>query len=381
MGYGSGLNITITPPLITTDYILTGLDVNGCSNADTTKIIIDKACDYVWPGDANGDGTTNNSDILELGLRFGKSGSARVSISNQWTPHESLHWGQDTVSTGLNVTHADCDGDGIVGWTDTLGVYQNYGLTHPLKPLLVTNYLKDTADLYFNSSSTIIGNNDYAFIDVYIGHTDKPIQDLYGIAFNLKFSGTAVVPGTLYFKINDTTWVGTIASNAIRLNKVNELNKEINGVITRVNHSMVNGYGKIGTISFRASTNSTDSFALYASNTFMINNLGKSSELTTSKITIIVENIPASVKENNWKDELTFFPNPCTNSLNFDNLIPGEKSTFTIYTLLGEVIYKNSFITNSKNHITSIDLKSGAYLLHLKNGNNQLVENLFIYNE
>jgi len=66
--------------------------------------------------------------MFVVGLYFGETGPARDSISNLWMGHNCADWA-GTQYNGMNYKHADCNGNGTVGFEDTVAVNTNYGLT------------------------------------------------------------------------------------------------------------------------------------------------------------------------------------------------------------------------------------------------------------
>ena len=67
--------------------------------------------DCVWPGDANRDSIVTGCDLLHLGLANGAQGTKR-NTPNLWEPYLSENW--NTEINGINLKHADCNGDSIV---------------------------------------------------------------------------------------------------------------------------------------------------------------------------------------------------------------------------------------------------------------------------
>jgi len=83
-----------------------------------------------WPGDANNDGKVDVNDITRIGvyLNFAAKHSdyrtfKRQSASTHWSAQRVLSW------DSLQVTYADCDGDGEVNINDLLIVPLNFSKT------------------------------------------------------------------------------------------------------------------------------------------------------------------------------------------------------------------------------------------------------------
>jgi photosystem II stability/assembly factor-like uncharacterized protein len=79
----------------------------------------------VWPGDANNDGLVSASDILPLGLYYGKTGGARADKSGMWAATAAVPWTSDAKAT-----FADGDGNGVINASDVISIGINYGKTH-----------------------------------------------------------------------------------------------------------------------------------------------------------------------------------------------------------------------------------------------------------
>ncbi|MHB9028676.1 MAG: cohesin domain-containing protein [Candidatus Latescibacterota bacterium] len=89
--------------------------------ADTTVVAVTRL--GVWPGDTNNDGTVSQSDVLPLGLYWGKTGPARENPSSSWKNQICPPW------TSEKATYADSNGDGIINQYDVLTIGINWGKT------------------------------------------------------------------------------------------------------------------------------------------------------------------------------------------------------------------------------------------------------------
>ena len=75
----------------------------------------------VWPGDTNNDGVVNETDVLPLGFYWRASGPARAVTGPAWQAAPAVGW------LPLNATYADTDGSGTVNQSDLLAVGLNFG--------------------------------------------------------------------------------------------------------------------------------------------------------------------------------------------------------------------------------------------------------------
>ncbi|MCS7085104.1 MAG: cohesin domain-containing protein [Bacteroidia bacterium] len=88
---------------------------------------------YIWPGDANNDGTVNALDysLVLAGQNPGVFGNARASDQQgiSWSAKIAPDpWATSTL--GVNNRFLDCNGDGQISAADIIAVLQNFGLNH-----------------------------------------------------------------------------------------------------------------------------------------------------------------------------------------------------------------------------------------------------------
>lgn len=81
----------------------------------------------VWPGDADDNGIVDNNDLLPIGLAYGEVGFSRCNFSNDWKAIYSQDW-TDTLPSGTNYKHTDCNGNGIINADDTRLLFRILGL-------------------------------------------------------------------------------------------------------------------------------------------------------------------------------------------------------------------------------------------------------------
>lgn len=344
------------------NYFVTGTDINGCIGMDSIRIVID-SCNMVWPGDANYDGIANNNDLLELGLRYGSVGTARSVVSNNWQNYLSANWGTDTISTGYNLKHADCNGDGSINLDDTLAINLNYGLTHTLR-LADINKTNTTGDIYFVSTQAGYGLGQQVAIDVYLGESTSPLQNFYGAAFIIDYNdNTLVQPGSLSFSIDDASWVGTINTDAIRLTKPMEASETIDAAICKTNHINTSGAGKIGTLRFIAS-NTIGNFSVTASNAYYIDNAAMQTPLTSATYTINI-NTAVGLQNQTSNSNISIYPNPNNGSFTLSNLNTREEYNLEVKDVLGRTVYTDVIKSNTSNANIKLNQAAGVYWLQI----------------
>jgi hypothetical protein len=199
--------------------------------------------DDVWPGDANSDGEATNTDALWVGLAFNQTGPVRAAASNAWIGQPATDWTFDFAQNGVNLKHADCDGNGVVNFTDTIAISQNYGLTHgKTENALGGGYPM----LWVEATPDTVALSQAVNITVHLADAAMPVDSLHGLAFTLTFNETLVVADDLAIDFSNNT-LGTVGSDVLTLQKPFFPNGEIDVAITRNTLQNFSGYGPLMT--------------------------------------------------------------------------------------------------------------------------------------
>lgn len=172
-------------------YSLTVTDANGCTASD--DIVITGLTDCVFPGDANYDNVADNLDILTIGAYYGTANAPRPGASTQWYGQSLPDWG-GALPGQADPKHSDCDGDGVVTAADTTVVHLNYGRTHSKTGATAGT----TADLRVVALQDSLAPGGIARFALQLGDLQNPVDSVYGLAFQIHYSTSAVAaPGLL----------------------------------------------------------------------------------------------------------------------------------------------------------------------------------------
>jgi hypothetical protein len=176
---------------------LTGRHRDGCEKT-VCQIIFpghqDELChqtDCIWPGDANGDGSANQYDLLNIGLGFGSRGPARTVFPVPedpifWAPSYNTDWAE--AIGAVNYKHLDCDGNGVINEDDLLAIQRNYSPASSLSNRVMEGSTPVSLDLkssidYKPDSSTRVS----IWAELKVGSIQLPVEDLHGLALRLRF--------------------------------------------------------------------------------------------------------------------------------------------------------------------------------------------------
>lgn len=327
-------------PTTTTVYSVTGLDIStGCSYTQTVSLIAD-SCDNVWPGDANNDHIADNLDILELGLHFNQTGLARATVSNVWQAFTAPTW-IGAISNGDNLSHSDCNGDGIIDNNDTLAIFNNYGLTHTKS--LETTTISPQITIVPDQAMVVKGN--WGTASLYLGDSLNAINSINGVAFTLDFDNTLIEPNNIYIEYQNSF---IDLSQNLHFRKLDFSNNKIYCATTHTVNNNVTGFGKIAKIHYQILSNLTSDQVLNIG----ISQANKSdangliTPLTSGTGTLMAISASVGFNQEDGSKMLAVIPNP---SAGFIKILGNETmQNVSITNMAGQILL--SEIINSKSH-------------------------------
>lgn len=281
----------------------TGMTCGNSQTLSATETVNVIDCDSVWPGDANHDYIANYWDILDLGVLYGLTGPARIGANNNWTAQYCADWGN---AGPVDNKHADCNGDGNVDGNDTTAVYLNYGLWHNKGAHVPQAKSAGIPDLYFDMTGIALGAGGTVTIPIKFGTTTVPMNDVYGIAAQVKISG--IIPTNPMTVSGSISWMGNTA-NAIDFSK-DVSNEQTDWAFVRTDHSNVSGDGTIGLLTFTVPAGTEYQLVdMYFENVKVINKDGV--ELTDYNVIDQAALVyPLSVNNTQVINSISILPNP-----------------------------------------------------------------------
>ncbi len=322
--------------------------------------------DYVWPGDVNYDGMVDMDDFMILGLTAGASGPARWNASIDWMPQYVTDWA-DTVVTGVNFKHADTDGNGVVAIDDTLAILVNYGQNRSIQKTHNASSAYDL-DLFLKTEEAFLIEDQIVSIPVHLGSAEKPVEDIYGLSFNISPDTNQIVPSTVKIDFQNN-WLGDIPATCWTIQQ-NAGNNTIDFGLTKIDQNMSSGSGLLGMLTFKLQQELNPGQTIILQ--LNINSLKAYQidlvplALSSGSFEIPVTNSITGVYTR-LEDEITVGPNPTNRRLFFDKLKAG--SEIRIYTLASQLI--NQWVA-SESHTETVLNNPGVYIIEI--GKNQEIK-------
>ncbi len=182
----------------------------------------------MFPGDANNDGSSDQYDILPIGIAYGQEGFPRPGATLDWLPQLLPdQWPINLPVSGINLGFCDSDGNGFIDSIDIDAVALNFdSMQAESDPPPLPYIIQDTCfscpkpDLLitFDRDTAMITDTFYAFLDLRYPAGLPPEAGALGIAFelnydpeNVKDSLTKVFPDTMPGDLMFITATSTLA--------------------------------------------------------------------------------------------------------------------------------------------------------------------------
>ncbi len=314
---------TQDPPFVTPgdSYTVTITDASDCA----TQAII-RGNDCVWPGDADYNGVADNFDVLAIGQFFGDNGPERPNASSDWIAQPAPFWSAYQPS-GVNSKHIDCDGDGAVNVFDAQVVLDNYNGTHPTA--FHPTYDPAAPTLTASIDLPYFIPIDFVNLDISLGDSLNPAQDVYGIAFTLECDPPGAITNTPVWNFN-TNWNYSIFGDeyhTVRLAKAfpNEDGRAELAICNTRRLAFPSLYGHVGTVSFQLDDeipNGPVTFTL--TNVRLINAQGEVLPVNAGSTVLGLSPVrePETIK-----GQLRIYPNPAGSRVSLFGSIPFTENT------------------------------------------------------
>ena len=336
---------------------------SGC-NTITHSFVVEECStqnDEVWPGDANSDGVVTNSDALYIGLAFNQTGPNRPAATLNWVGQPCPDWTFNFAQNNVNLKHADCDGNGIVNFDDTLAIAFNYLNTH-------NKFEAETAGgnppIWVEASPDTVGLEQAIDIVIHIGTAAQSVDSLHGVAFSLTFDETKLSSNGLSIDY-DNCVLGTAGNDVLTFQKNLFSDGTIDFAITRNTLQNFQGYGPI----VHARIVTTDNLSGVHDVRFGISDVvaltasENEAELTSIPDTVIIDPTRVEIEENALATVL-IYPNPATDVLNISGL--EGAGTITVFNTFGQETMTVPFNNSERMKLNLSELVSGVYFVQIR---------------
>lgn len=330
---------------------------SGCNTITHTFIVEECVLNGdVWPGDANSDNIVTTADALYLGLAFNQTGPVRPAATLNWVGQPCPDWVFNFAQNNVNIKHADCDGNGIVNFDDTLAINFNYLNTHNKFEGVSAG---GNPPLWVEATPDTVGLEQAIDIVVHLGTADQPIDSLHGVAFSLTFNESLLTESG--FSVDfDNCALGTAGSDVLTLQKSFFNDGAIDLAVTRNTLQNFQGYGPI----VHARIVTTDNLSgmhdlpIGLSNAFALTASETEVQLSAIGDTVVIDPNKVGIVEPVELD-VTIYPNPTNGLINIVGINTGN---VIVLNSLGQTVHTETLKSGHQTMDLSW-LPSGVYML------------------
>lgn len=348
-------SITVSPTMTTT-YSVTGTGPNNCSATQSIAVTVSQNCQDVWPGDANSDGVTDIFDVLELGLNFNQSGPARATTSNAWQSYYANNWA-GTISSGKNMNHSDCNGDGTIDYNDTLAILNNYGLSHAFKQ---AEQAAVNPQLSIVPDQNTVAKGTWGTASVFLGEASAPVSNINGLALTVTFDQNLIDANSFYITY-PISFLNTGNQN-LDFSKPDFTNGKLYTATTHTITNNVNGSGKIAVLHYKIkSTLATDEVLNIGINQAKQSNAaGVLTPLTAGTATIAAIGASVGLDELSNGNSIGLYPNPANSTATIQSSTVLQK--VELLSLTGQLILTET-ASGVQYQLDLADVTNGVYVV------------------
>lgn len=335
-------------------------EMNGGLQADSIWVdVTTTSC--VWAGDADTNLIVNNFDLLPLGLGYGETGALRPNAGIDYDCEPALNFVNSTPITGINYKHSDTNGDGIVNSDDTTAILLNWGQIH-----LKNNSTAPLNAIPFYAEPTTALAGQMVQIPIMLGDTSVLADSIYGVAFTINYDETMTETGSVSVDFN-TSWLGTINSDMISVQKDFYAQGEIAVAVVRIDQTNRDGMGQIGTLNLTIKDDilksSTLRLDLLISNVRIITNIETERLASTPPTDILVSTITSTKGLTAATTYVNVFPNPAKTNLNIQS--NDKIQQVHLYNLAGQEI-QSIQVQDLNTQLNIQNLAQGMYILKVQ---------------
>jgi hypothetical protein len=320
--------------------------------------------DLVWPGDANRDNVVSAADALWLGLAFSETGPARPVATNDWAGQLANDWAFSFSSNNVNLKHADCDGNGIINFDDTLAIDLNYGETHNKTEVELAG---GEPELWIEAITDTAGLGQEVAFSIYMATPDLLVDSIYGLAFSIVWDESLTMPNEVGINYEQSIF-GIPGNDLLTLNKKFSNEGRVDVAMTRIDGLNLDGHGLLCQLRIVTIDNLSGKENLYIG----LENL---TALTTSgdSVGFILIDDVLSIDPNRtgvqevMVNKVQIFPNPTRGKVVIVN--EGSPAELQVLDSHGRIVTETALAQNERHELDLSGMESGMYHLRISSQN------------
>ena len=329
----------------------------------TDSLFINAYPECVWPGDANGDGSANNSDVLYLGRAYDAHGFIRPNAHTNWIGQPAPSW-QHVFSSGVNYVHSDTDGDGDIDMDDFEAIRLNY--LNPQSGPGNSIPSPTGIPLYLDLPSGNVNPGDTVEIAVMLGSAGSQADSIYGLSFSIQYDNFLIDSGSVQVSYHNSS-LGTRGLDMEAVDKDFYDFGQLDIGMTRIDKNSVLINGKIATITvliddLSGKKSGIEMMSIEIKRVSLMKKDGTSLnvELSPAQFGVALSETSLALSP-----DFKLFPNPTSDQIYIDwgEAMPGQDMIMHILDIYGKPLSTVVYAGTQRQQIDMSRLACGLYFL------------------
>lgn len=334
---------------------------SGCNTITHLFTVVDCAGNGdVWPGDANSDNVVTASDALWVGLAFAQTGPTRPAATNDWVGQPADDWIFNFSYNDVNLKHADCDGNGIINFDDTLAIDLNYGLTHNKTE---TELAGGEPELWVEAMPDTAGLEEAVNVSIYMAKSDLVVDSIHGLSFSIVWDETLTMPNDAQVNFAQSIF-GTQGVDLLTFTKPFLSEGRVDIAITRMDGINLDGHGLL--CQFRIVTidnlSGIEYLPIGLENVTALTSSEDSIGFVLTDDVVVIDPTRTDVREN-VMDQIQIYPNPTRGKVVVVN--EGNQVQLQVMDSRGRIVTESIVAQNDRHELDLTGMESGMYHLRM----------------
>jgi hypothetical protein len=309
-------------------------------------------------------------------MYLGNTGPQRGYSTINWLGLNAEAWNLDQIDNGINLNHADADGNGKLTTNDSIAILDHFNKLHNI----YSERIVEEAEfpMFLVPDQTEVDSGDVLTLYIIVGDDDNPAKDINGIAYTLSVNSYLADSASLHHEFYTDSWLAN-GSASMQLSKQYQ-DGQVDAAFSRIGFSGITGIGAIATCDFiveddidglkRCTNLKKIPFDIKISNITIANGAGNTSRIPDIETTVYL-NLKGNNNGINEATDIILYPNPTKDNVNIfldgnDNI-----SGYRIYNSLGMLMSDTKTDESKKANIDLSTFNNGIYLIEIYTQNNK----------
>ncbi|MFT4682312.1 MAG: hypothetical protein ACI9YU_002172, partial [Flavobacteriales bacterium] len=260
----------------------------------------------------------------------------------------------------VNLKHADCDGNGIINFDDTLAIDLNYGLTHNKTE---TELAGGEPELWVEAMPDTAGLEEAVNVSIYMAKSDLVVDSIHGLSFSIVWDETLTMPNDAQVNFAQSIF-GTQGVDLLTFTKPFLSEGRVDIAITRMDGINLDGHGLL--CQFRIVTidnlSGIEYLPIGLENVTALTSSEDSIGFVLTDDVVVIDPTRTDVREN-VMDQIQIYPNPTRGKVVVVN--EGNQVQLQVMDSRGRIVTESIVAQNDRHELDLTGMESGMYHLRM----------------